>query len=446
MSYEDYFKGKRITIMGLAAEGRGLQDAEFALKYGALVTVTDMKQAEELSVALERLEGYSDVTYTLGEHKLEDFTTTDLVIRSASTPLDSPYLLAAREAGVLIHTDESLFFELARTTGLSFTTIGVTGTRGKSTVTQMIYELLKTKLPNVKLGGNLRGLAMLPLLETAQDGDTLVLELDSWKLQGLGGHAWSPHIAVFTTFMNDHMNYYKGDMARYLQDKAQIFLHQSSDDYLIAGQQVATLLEAEYGPDIISQVIIPEADLPGDWEVGVPGDHNRYNASLALEVAFLLEVEEEEAKEVLLNFHGLPGRLEYLGEKEGVKYYNDNNSTTPDATIAAVKAFPDYQGKIILIGGGTDKELDYREYAQVIPEYVREMVLFTGTATEKIKMVLPNRVSVVEVASMEEAVRETKSKVQPGDIVLFSPGAASFGIFKNEYDRGDQFVEAIKKL
>ncbi len=432
--------------MGLAAEGRGLQDAEFALKYGALVTVTDMKPETELSVALERLSSYPNVTYTLGEHKFEDFTEADLVIRSASTPLNSPYLVAATEAGVTIHTDESLFFELAGQAGLSFTTIGVTGTRGKSTVTQMIYEILQQSLPNVRLGGNLRGLAMLPLLETAQDRDILVLELDSWKLQGLGEHDWSPHVAVFTTLMNDHMNYYKGDMDCYLKDKAQIFLHQSADDYLILGSQVKSLILEKYRDHIMSKIVTPDDEGLVDWQLKIPGDHNRYNAALALEAVRILGIDDEVSKKTLESFTGLPGRLEYLGEKAGVKYYNDNNSTTPDATIAAVKAFPDHIGKIVLIGGGTDKELDYSEYGQIVPDYVKDFILLAGTATDKIKATLPGTASVSVVESMVAAITEAQAKAEVGDIILFSPGAASFGIFKNEYDRGDQFVAAVKAL
>ena len=186
--------------------------------------------------------------------------------------------------------------------------------------------------------------------------------------------------------------------------------------------------------------------MPVDWILKIPGVHNRYNASLAVCLARQMGIDEAKIKEVVEDFNGLPGRLEYLDEKAGVRYFNDNNATTPDATIVAVKAFPDSKGKIILIGGGSDKELDFAEYGQVVPEFVKKFILFEGSATDKIKKVLPASADVVEAGSMTDAFAEAVATATTGDIVLLSPGSASFGVFKNEYDRNDQFVEAVSKL
>lgn len=440
------FQNKKITIMGLAAEGRGLQDAEFCLERGAQVTVTDLKSADQLTVALERLKKYDSVTYVLGEHRVEDFTTANLVIRSASAPLDSPYLAAARDAGVDIHTDESLFFMIAKNQGIELTTIGVTGTRGKSTVTQLIFEILKSKFSNVHLGGNLRGLALLPLLDEVKNGDYLVMELDSWKLQGLGEHQWSPHIAVFTTFMDDHMNYYRNDPARYLADKAQIFLHQQSGDYLVVGTQPLDLIKNKYGAQIKSQLIIADADVDQSWSLKIVGAHNRYNTALAVEVAKLINIDEVNIKSTVENFAGLPGRLEYLGEYGGVVYYNDNNATTPDATIAALQSFADR--RVILICGGGDKQLDVQPLIDEIRNRAAAVVLLVGTGTERIKDQLLDQPNIVasEHQTLAECVAQARLLAQAGDIVLFSPAFTSFGNFANEYERNDMFVALVKKM
>jgi len=437
------FQNKKITVMGLAAEGRGLQDAEFCLARGAQVTVTDLKPAEQLAVAVERLKKYDQVTYVLGEHRISDFTDADLVIRSASAPLDSPYLAAAREARVAIHTDESLFFTLAGQQGIELKTIGVTGTRGKSTVTQLIFEILKSKFSNVHLGGNLRGLALLPLLDEVSNGDYLVMELDSWKLQGLGEHQWSPYIAVFTTFMDDHMNYYRNDADRYLADKAQIFLYQKPSDYLVVGTQPFAVIKDKYGEQIKSQLIGAPADIDPTWSLKIVGTHNRYNAALAIEVAKLFEISEEQIKSTVENFAGLPGRLEYLGEYGGVKYYNDNNATTPDATSAALKSFADR--RLILICGGGDKQLDVQLLIDEIRNRVTAVVLLAGTGTERIKDQLLHQPNIVasEHQTLAECVAQARAIAQAGDIVLFSPAFTSFGSFANEYERNDEFVALV---
>src|SRR3989344_5839604 len=223
--WQDFFKGKKITLMGLGLLGRGVGDAEFLARYGAQLTVTDLKTAEELKPSLERLKVFPNITYHLGGHRLEDFRGKDFILKAAGVPLDSLYIAEARKTGVSIEMDASLFAKLAPA---GATVIGVTGTRGKSTTAAIIYEILKTAGKRVFLGGNIKDMATLPLLEKVREGDFVVLELDSWQLQGFEDAQISPHIAVFTTFFDDHLNYYKGNQRRYLADKAQLFLHQNT--------------------------------------------------------------------------------------------------------------------------------------------------------------------------------------------------------------------------
>ncbi|MDQ5958096.1 MAG: UDP-N-acetylmuramoylalanine--D-glutamate ligase [Patescibacteria group bacterium] len=448
--------------MGLGLNGGALNDAKFLAKQGAILTITDIKTAEELKPSVDALAGYENINYVLGEHRLEDFSAQggptsggpDFVLQPGNVPLDSIYLAEARKNNIPIFVSESLFAYLAPEVQL----VGVTGTRGKSTVTHLLYEILKNglNLPSGEvgrnssgrklfLGGNVRNVSTLALLEEIQAGDMVVMELDSWALHGLGGIKKSPHLSVFTVFMDDHLNFYKGNRDLYLEDKAQIFLHQTTEDILIMGSQAEPLVREKYEGQIKSKIVVP-ASLPEDWQLKMPGEHNRYNASLAVAAARELGVSEEKIKEVVESFPGLPGRLEYLGEKNGITYYNDNNATTPDGTIAAVKSFPNFKGKIILLGGGADKELDFAEYAKVVPAYVKKFILFTGKATEKIKAVLSVGAEVVVVDSMATAFASAKAVAETGDMILLSPGAASFGVFQNEYQRNDQFVEVFGSL
>lgn len=442
-NYLSYFDNKKITLMGLGLLGRGIGVARFLAENGASLTVTDLKSETELAPALLELKDFSNIKYVLGGHNLEDFQTSDLIIRAANVPLDSIYLAEAQRNNIPVKMDASLFCELLPD---GVKTIGITGTRGKSTVTTLIYEILKEGGQTVFLGGNIRGVATLPLLREVKSGDMVVLELDSWQLQGFGDDHISPQIAVFTTFMNDHMNYYKGDMDRYLSDKANIFLYQNSDDYLILGGQVENIIQEKFGTAIKSKIIVADSDIPADFSIKMVGEHNRYNASLALNTARVLNISDEISKKVIAEFPGVEGRLEILGTKNGILFVNDNNATTPEAAIAAVKSFPDHKGKIVLMGGGTDKVLDFTQYCQIIPDYVKSLILFTGTATDKIVELLPKDMAVTIVSTMAEAWQNTLSQAEAGDLIMLSPGAASFGVFNNEYERNDQFIGLFNEI
>ncbi len=429
--------------MGLGLLGRGIGVARFLAENGAILTVTDLKSEAELAPALLELKDFPNIKYVLGGHQLEDFQTADLILRAPNVPLNSLFLQEAQKNNIPIKMDASLFCELLPS---GVKTVGITGTRGKSTVTALIYEILKADGKKVFLGGNIRGVATLPLLKEITSKAIVVLELDSWQLQGFGDDKISPNIAVFTTFFNDHMNYYQGDMDRYLKDKANIFLHQRSEDTLILGRQVENLIKEKFAGHIKSNIVVANSDLPASFSLKMVGEHNRYNASLALSVAKMFDISDDVSKKVITSFSGVPGRLEILGEKKGVLFINDNNATSPEAVIAGVGAFPHYKGKIVLIGGGADKELDFTEYGQKVPDLIKTFILFPGSGTEKIKQVLPVDSKVVEVNSMTEAVKEALTLVSVGDMIMLSPGAASFGVFNNEYERNDQFVEQFNKI
>ncbi|MEI6660041.1 MAG: UDP-N-acetylmuramoyl-L-alanine--D-glutamate ligase [bacterium] len=446
--YKQQFKGKRITIMGLGVLGRGVGYTKFLAECGAELTVTDLKTSEQLATSLKQLAKFKNIKYTLGEHKLEDFKDKDMIIKAAGVPLGSIYIAEAKKNGIPVEMDVSLFAKCAP----SVTLVGVTGTRGKSMTTALIYEILtayKSKLKcEVYLGGNVRGIATLPLLVKAKEGDILVCELDSWQLQGFGEAGISPHISVFTTFMPDHMNYYGGSMDKYFDDKANIFKYQKSDDTLVVLPEVKKMLPK----DIKSKVVVAKSLDVASFKFIVPGEHQRANLACAVEAAKAVGVLEAVIKKAVAKFKGVEGRLQYLKTVKGVKIYNDNNATTPEATIACLKALScvrqdlaQQSKNIILIAGGADKGLELKNLAKAIDQYCKFAILLTGSGTENLigqKMKIGNFI----VSSIKDAVGQALQMAKRGDTIVLSPAFASFGMFQNEYDRNDQFMKIIKKL
>jgi UDP-N-acetylmuramoylalanine--D-glutamate ligase len=434
-----HFKGKKITVMGLGLLGRGLGDVRYLASCGAELIVTDLKTEEQLSSSLEELKDVSGVTYVLGEHRLEDFRERDFILKAAGVPLNSPYIEEAGRNGIPVKMSASWFAEIA-----DIPVIGVTGTRGKSTTTHMIHAVLEHAGFPMLLGGNVRGVSTLALLPEVEIGSIALLELDSWQLQGFGDAKRSPNIAVFTTFFPDHMNYYP-DMDTYLADKAQIFLYQQPTDTLVLGGQCAELIQEKYADRINAFVVTVGAhDFRADWELPIPGEHNRYDAALAVEAARAMDVDDETIREALADFKGVPGRLELVREVDGVSYYNDTTATTPDAVVAALSALTErHAGKIALVTGGADKGLDMDPYVDAVRQHASHVTLLAGTGTERVRGAFPDA-TVCE--SLAEAFNDARAHAEAGGAVVLSPGFASFGMFKNEYDRGDQFNALVSAL
>lgn len=431
--------------MGLGLLGRGVGDVRFFSNCGAEVVVTDTKTEAELASSVEALKGCMNVTYHLGGHTEADFTNCDMVLKAAGVRLDSPYIAVAKKAGVPVLMSAALFAQKARESGAIL--VGVTGTRGKSTVTQMIFETLKKSGKRVHLGGNVRGMSTLELLPQIESGDICVLELDSWQLQGFGDMQISPDVSVFTNLMPDHQNYYK-DMDEYFADKANIYRHQKEGGVIIAGASIAERIKTERG-----DVEVP-SELPADVQLKVLGVHNRENASLATSALKALGLSEAEIKEGLESFAGVEGRLQFVREVGGVKIYNDNNATTPEATIAALKALDTgnppspkategHRKNIVLIMGGSDKGLDMSTLLYEVAKACKRVILLSGTGTNRV-VPLMSDYSIFD--SLEDAVSEALRGAVSGDVVLFSPAFASFGMFKNEYERNDEFLRIVRRV
>ncbi len=436
MDWQTFFKGKRVTLMGLGVLGRGIGDAKFLSLAGAETIVTDMKGESDLSDSINAVRGLPGITLHLGGHVMSDFQDRDLIIKGANVPLDSVFISEAKKNGIPVSMSTALF---ARFAGIPI--IGITGTRGKSTVTHLIAHVLRESGKNILLGGNVRGVSTLAELPYASNYEYAVLELDSWQLQGFHEEKISPHVAVFTSFMPDHMNYYKNDMKTYFYDKSAIFAYQKNDDVLVADESVIPFLK-QYADTHASRARISMRDTIKHVPLRIPGAHNVSNAACAFNALLALGIPEEHIINHLQTFTGVPGRLENLGVFESVMVVNDNNSTTPDAVMAGIRAYKDTLGTVIL--GGADKGLDLSILANELNNGGVSLVLLSGSGTERLKPMLS--VPYAEYVSLSECVKKGIEITPRTKTMLFSPGFASFSHeFKNEYERNDTFVNEIMK-
>ncbi len=445
MDFTDYFKGKKVTVLGLGLLGRGVGDAAYIAEAGAAeVLVTDLKTQEELKESVEQLKDHENVKLVLGEHRNEDFEGRDFILVGAGIPMDSSYLEHARKAGVPLKQSAALFAEL---TGVPI--IGVTGTRGKSTVTQMIHHTLSLATgEQIILGGNVRGVSNLQLLKVAGEDSLAVMELDSWQLQGFGWAGISPQIAIFTNFMEDHMNYYKNDMDAYFLDKANIFKNQEDTGVLVTTPEV---FEYAKGKDLAvrGEVVLADSSvLPEDCLLAMPGEHNRLNAALAYEALKAISLSDEMIFDGLASFGGVEGRLQFVKTVDNVRIYNDNNATTPQATTAALEALDLGNKNIVLIAGGADKGIELPRLTAAIKKHCKKVILTPGSGTDRLLKSIQSggKASTLVVESLAEAVEEARLSAENADIILFSPAFASFAQYKNEYERNDEFMDLVLKL
>ena len=428
--------------MGLGLLGRGVGDIAFLAKEGADLVVTDLKTKKELAQSLKQLKRFKNIKYTFGKHDLKDFENRDFILKAAGVPIDSVYINHAKENGVPVYMSTALFAQLS-----GVKVVGVTGTRGKTTVAYMLHQILKESYKGKKnkifLGGNILGVATLPFLAKANKGDIAVLELDSWQLQGFGDLKISPQLAIFTTFMPDHLNYYKNNLRKYFEDKANIFKYQKSGDTFIAGSQ---LKKTKYQLPKRTR-FVSESYLPRDLKLSVPGSHNRYNAAIALRSARALGVKNDLIFKSLQSFVGVPGRLEKIKTYKDVAIYNDTTATTPHALVSALQSFGNKKN-IILIMGGSDKAIDLKILKIPLKKYCKKIILLPGTGTDRLlkERIISLGLSVAKVSDFKTAIKHALSDSKKGDILLLSPGFASFGMFKNEYDRGDQFNRLVSQF
>ncbi len=453
-------RGRRVLVMGLGLLGGGVAAARYAAEHDAAeVVVTDLRDANVLAPSIEKLAGLP-IRYVLGRHELEDFARADVVVRNPGVRRGSPYLAAAHAAGARIEMEIAWFFRACQGK-----IAGVTGTRGKSTTTLLLHAMLRQAGLDPLLGGNLGGIETLSLLPQISPDRWVVLELGNWMLEGLHPIRRSPHVAIFTNLLPDHLDAYDS-MDDYGEAKSSIFRYQGADDIAIFNaENDYTRRYGEAAPGGHVWFFSPERGVSyprnepdathpfryGEESGHLRGAHNRGNIQAAALAAELIGVAPETIAAALRSFAGVPHRLETVRTLDGVTYVNDSASTAPVAGIAALCSFVE---PVVLIAGGNSKQLDPGEFAAEAAEKARRIVLLKGNATEEFATAVRAAAErqgradplVGPFDDLALALEAARDAARPGDVVLLSPGFTSFGMFLNEFDRGEQFRALVRAL
>lgn len=506
-SLED-IKDKKIVVMGLGLNGGGQACVKFFLKHGAFVIATDMKKTEELKPTIDAITqdksiDHSHLMYVLGEHRIDDFEDADCVIKNPGVKFQGNKFLEAAKA---IESDLSIFLKFTKAP-----VIAVTGSKGKSSTASAIYHGLQQCGFKCFLGGNIT-VSPLTFLEETNENTPVVLELSSWQLADLRGRKLlKPKISVITKIVPDHQNWY-GEMDAYVKDKELIFADQDASDYcildfdedkyqsetkeadpafkcwgdLFASKTKAKVFRYSKNPlpenvDGVFQKADEDGNVCGYVQVAgktekimgqlqVPGDHMKTNVLNAALCLYLMKIPGEKIVTAMATWKGIPHRLERFHEWQGqgdgrkVIFFNDSASTVPEAAAAASQSFGQ---SIVLICGGTDKNLDFIPLARTLmgdsgTKYPpKEIYLLAGTGTDKLTDLLDKAKVQYNgpFDSLDVLLKILKSNLQGanaanlygekslGDLPLvFSPGATSFGMFQNEFDRGDKFKAKVKEI
>jgi UDP-N-acetylmuramoylalanine--D-glutamate ligase len=427
---------KRITVAGLGRFGGGIAVTQWLCKRGAKVLVTDLDPAEKLRDSLRQLQGLP-VEFRLGGHRESDFTDTDLVVASPAIPPDNLFLAAAKSKGVPITTEIRLFIERCPTIIL-----GVTGTKGKSTTTTLLGKMLSTKF-TTWVGGNI-GKSLLLDLEKIKSEDLVVLELSSYMLEHLREARWSPHIAVVTILLPDHIPWHKTAEA-YFDSKKNILRYQKPDDWLVLNEDDPST--AGLAREAQGKTLLFGLQNRRWFELKLPGTHNQLNAQGAFAAASIMGIDWDDAERAIRDFSALPHRLQFVHESAGVRYYNDSNATIPDAAIAALESFP--SKKVIQIIGGSDKGLEVTDLCAALIQHAKAVLCIgqTGTAIAEIleQSSSQSAPAIYRCGDLATAMTIARQIATKGDVVLLSPGFASFGQFVNFEQRGEEFTRLAKQ-
>jgi UDP-N-acetylmuramoylalanine--D-glutamate ligase len=405
--------GKRIVVMGLGGFGGGIGCVCWLLEQGAHVTITDLRDEQALQASLSRV-AHHRCRLKLGGHTAEDFTNADLIVVNPAVPQPwtNPYLQLARDAGVPQCTEITLLTERIDRRRC----IGITGTAGKSTTAAMTHHLLVAAGHDAVLGGNIGG-SLLPKLQDIEPKTWVVLELSSAQLHWLAqSDGWSPAIAGITTMAPNHLDWH-GDLDHYYACKESIGANQSSGEVLIRGEKCTPL--------------------PDATQLRVPGEHNRANAAMAYALA---SAAAEVSQADLASFRGLPHRLATVGTDSPPRFYDDSKSTTPEATILAVQSFAD-PTKVHLIAGGYDKGVSLAPIAELGTTLAG---LYTIGATGGMLAQAAGHASF-PCGTLNRAVATAIARMRDGDVLLLSPGCASWDQFSDYRARGEAFAELVSQ-
>jgi UDP-N-acetylmuramoylalanine--D-glutamate ligase len=441
-------RGKKVMVLGLARTG--VETARFLIGNGAQVLVSDSKSEEELKVQMQALSQFP-VRFLLGRERIGWLEGVDLVVPSPGVPPENLLLREAAKRGIEIISEIELAYRF-----LDFPLVAVTGTNGKSTTTSLIGEILKAAGLKVFVGGNIGA----PLIGfVSGDWDWGVVEISSFQLERVS--EFRPKIALLLNLSEDHLDRYS-DFASYCEAKERIFHSQEEADLAVLNRDdplVWAMRERirariiSFGWDEVnegvfatkSEIIWRSAKAEERFplsRVKIQGVHNVENLMAAVAATKSLGIPGKTIQKVIEEFRGLEHRLEFVREREGVRYYNDSKGTNVGAVVKSLASFP---GPVILLAGGMDKGGDYRVLENEIRAKVKKLILF-GAAKEVIRKALGHLTETVVVTTLEEALREASGSAQRGDVVLLSPACSSFDMFENYAERGRAFKGLVSNL
>ncbi|TWT52330.1 UDP-N-acetylmuramoylalanine--D-glutamate ligase MurD [Thalassoglobus neptunius] len=456
------FAGQRVTVMGLGRFGGGIAVVNFLLDSGARVTLTDLQSATALQQSLAQIDVSRLESLVLGEHRLEDFVTADLIVVSpALNPNRNRYTLAAIEQGTPLTSEIEIFWRNCRGSK-----IVVTGTVGKSTTSTLIHTMLQAAGRAAFLGGNI-GVSLLPTVGSIREEDWVVLELSSFQLSQLASTQPIPEITVVTNFRPNHLDWHpsiddyrqcKEQASRWQTDRQVTILNRDDEalrNWPGAGKRIwfgRSLQESEQGARVApegillqaetGQTMIPFSQLPDRFQYR----HLQENLAAALAVTGIcLELPPNQLVDGVRRFEPLSHRLEVLSVDGPVTFVNDSKATTPEATIAAVQSMAK---PIYLILGGKDKQVDLRPMCEAFSQRVQGVACIGDvgeTLADHFRELTPG-LPVEVAASLDHAVEWSISRARSGDIVLLSPGCASHSEFYNFEHRGDEFRRIVSEL
>ncbi|TDI15921.1 MAG: UDP-N-acetylmuramoyl-L-alanine--D-glutamate ligase [Acidobacteria bacterium] len=446
-------KDKKILVVGFARSG--LSATNFLLERGGRVTITDTKTEEQLKDDISQL--MMPPTLSLGGHRIKDFLDADFIVLSPGVPSNLPELLKASERNIPIYSEVELAYRF-----LKGRIIGVTGSNGKTTTATLIGELFKRARRDCVVAGNI-GSPLIQWIETsaASTQPTFVVELSSFQLENI--QEFKCDIALILNVSPDHQDRYD-QFEDYLQAKEQIFLNQTDEDYAVinadnpftvkmASRRPARVLLYSRMQNLKEGVFVRDGSIQVIWggqedslipvdEIRLRGKHNLENLLAATAAGYLSGLDREVMIETFRSFAGVEHRLEWVRELSGVTFYNDSKATNMDSAAQALQAFTE---PLIVIMGGKDKGADFGVLRPWVSDRVRLLILL-GTAADKISDSLGAHVATVRAQDMEQAVELAFEKASSGDVVLLSPGCASFDMFDDFEHRGRVFKESVNAL
>lgn len=456
--FNDYIRFRKVAIVGLGVSNLPLM--EYLYEKKANVTVFDERDIDSISKdIMDKITTYG-FGFHFGEDALKNLKGFNVIFRSPSCLPTRKELVDEANNGAIVTTEVELLMKMC-----PCKIVGVTGSDGKTTTTSLINAILKKAGYNTFLGGNI-GTPLFTKLSDMKPEDILVLELSSFQLMGM---EISPDIAVITNITPNHLNIHK-DYEEYIEAKKNIFKYQDEKGVLVLNydNEITRNCEKEANGKVIffssknkldngyivDEDVIKECEdkirkhILNVEDVILRGNHNYQNIATAIAATSSL-VDIDTIVEAVKEFKPVEHRIEFIRELDGVKWYNDSASSSPSRTLSGINAFKE---DIILIAGGYDKNLDYTPIAKPIIEKVKSLILIgqtSGKIFDAVKLELEKENKEIDIhmcESLEETIKLAKKVAKPGQVVLFSPASASFDMFKNFADRGNQFKELVKKI